>query len=246
MTSGIQLTLSSFGLETSNVPVKVEIFDHNLQRREHDWLGAKDSRLYEFALAELRPMWEREVREANLDPGFGLEPKDDVEPEEEDFGGEDLPDVVALSDSQFEGDNSEANGSSIAFIAEFDGRRVLFAADAHAEKLVTSLDRLSPDKRVALDLFKISHHGSKNTTSSNLIEKVDCQSYLFSTNGSIYKHPHGEAVARVLTSAGGEPMLIFNYRSASNQIWGLDSLKTRHNYHTRYPAEGQEGIDIEL
>ena len=35
------------------------------------------------ALADLRPKWEQEVRQANLDPGFGLDPNEDIESEEE-------------------------------------------------------------------------------------------------------------------------------------------------------------------
>jgi len=199
------------------------------------------------ALADLRPKWEQEVRQANLDPGFGLDPNEDIEAEEEEsFGGEDIPDVRALGDSTFEEDHSEANGSSIAFIAEFEGKSALFAADAHAGKLVAALERLAGSERISLDLFKVSHHGSKHTTSRELIEKVDCPIYLFSTNGSIFKHPHAEAVSRILVAEEKTPTLIFNYRSPRNEIWDLDFLKEQHGYRTRYPVEGQKGIEIVL
>jgi beta-lactamase superfamily II metal-dependent hydrolase len=199
------------------------------------------------ALADLRPVWEQEVRKANLDPGFSIQPNDEVEDEEEEsFGAQELPDVVALSQSAFDRDRSEANDSSIAFIAEFEGKRVLFGADAHADKVLASLNRLSPNQRVKLDLFKVSHHGSQGTTNADLLRKVDCSTYLFSTNGSIYKHPDGEVIARLLKDGGPNPTFIFNYRSLSNKIWDTELLKTTHGYHTRYPAEGDNGIEIEL
>jgi hypothetical protein len=191
------------------------------------------------SLARLKPKWEDEVRAANLDPGFGLESNDEETEEDEEFGAEDVPNVDELAGSQFKDDRSEANGSSIAMLAEFDGNRVLFAADASVGMLLPALERLSPGAPVSLNLFKISHHGSKNTTSRALIQKVDCPTYVFSTNGSNFKHPHAEAVARVITAGGDGPELIFNYRSDRNSIWDLEILKTQHGYETTYPEAGK-------
>lgn len=198
------------------------------------------------ALEELRPVWEREVRKANLDPGFGLEPNDEVTDGDERFGAQDLPDIEALAVSQFEEDESKANASSIAFLAELEGRRVLFAADAPAGALEASLERLSPGTPLPIDLFKISHHGSRTTTSRSLIDKVRCPRFVFSTNGSNYGHPHLEAVARVVDAGGDHPELLFNYRSAHNEIWDLDLLQARHGYTTCYPSSGAEGLTISL
>jgi hypothetical protein len=199
------------------------------------------------ALARLRPQWEREVRKANLEVGFALPPNDELALEPFDLlaGGE-LPDVEALAASPFEKDRSAANASSIALLAEIDGRRALLAADAHAPALVAALDRLSPGERFALDLLKISHHGSKGTTSRELIERVDCSTYLFSTNGAIFRHPHAEAVSRVIVAGGESPRLVFNYRGAHNAVWDLDEMKRRYGYTTTYPAEGGEGVEVAL
>lgn len=200
------------------------------------------------ALSKLKPVWEQEVRAANLDPGFGLEVDDELELDEtvEAFGPGDLPDVPALADSAFEEDDSVANGSSIALLAEFEGKRILLAADAHAGDLQAALDLLSPTGRMPLDLFKVSHHGSRNTTSRELVEKVDCRRYIFSTNGSNYKHPHWEAVGRVIAAGGEEPLLIFNYRSDHNQIWDSSILKRRYHYATLYPNDVEQGIEVQL
>jgi hypothetical protein len=197
------------------------------------------------ALEELRPKWEQEVREANLDPGFGM-PSFDVQVEEEEFGAEELPDVEALAATDFEKDDSEANASSIALLAEFEGKRALLAADAHADVLISALDRLSPDGPLSLDLFKVSHHGSKFTTNLGLIEKVKCPKYVFSTNGSIFHHPDEEVIARVLTAGGEQPQLFFNYRSKHNEVWDLRLLRERHGYSTRYPAGDEKGIEVEV
>ena len=199
-------------------------------------------------LTDLKPKWSQEVRQANLDPGFGLAANDGIHPGDEDeaFGAQELPEVETLARSAFEGDTSEANGSSIALLAEFEGKRVLLAADAHADVLMAALDRLSPGSRVPIDLFKISHHGSKYTTSRELIEKINCPLYVFSTNGSIFKHPDQETVSRVIVAGGGQPKLVFNYRSPRNEIWDLAFLKGKYGYQAAYPADQDKGIEIEV
>lgn len=201
------------------------------------------------ALAELRPVWEREVREAGLLPGAALAPDDDLEPEQESPQTPALPNIAELSQSRFKRDTSEANASSIAFLAEYEGKRVLFGADAHADTLIAALQRLGrewDEEPVRIDLFKLSHHGSRGTTSLELLQQVDCHNYLISSNGARYRHPDAETIARVLTAAGDSPTLIFNYRSPSNEMWDNPSLKAQHDYATQYPSHGQAGIEIDL
>lgn len=193
-------------------------------------------------LIELKPIWEKEVREAHLEPGFGiLEEEGAVE-----FGLPILPDVESLANSPFEADASEANGSSLALLVEVEGKRIALTGDAHADILLESLERLSPGERVRLDLYKLSHHGSKFTTDRGLLEKLDCSLYVFSTNGSIFHHPDQETVARVIVAGGDHPKLVFNYRTKHNDIWNDEELKQRHGYTVRYPAGSEQGIEIDL
>ncbi len=196
------------------------------------------------ALAELKPVWAKEVREANLEPGFGLASNDALGPEEAEFAEIGLPNVEALAGIKFDQDQSEANASSIAFLAEYEGKRVLCGADAHAGVLIEALNRLSPGKRVSVNLFKVSHHGSKRTTNRELIEKVDCSNYIFSTNGSIFKHPDRETISRVLITSESKTNLFFNYRSKQNEIWDQAKLKERYGYTARYPAKNKQGITV--
>jgi hypothetical protein len=202
----------------------------------------------EAALARLKTAWETEVRAANLDPGFGLEPNDTTQMDEEveEFAATELPDVAALAATNFQDDRSPANGSSIALLAEYDGKRALLAGDAPADSLIAALERYSPSCRLPLDLFKLSHHGSKNTTSRELVEKVKCPRFVFSTNGATFGHPDHEAVARVLFAGRAEQELWFNYRTSHNDLWGEDDLQQRYRYSARYPAAGKSGIEIDL
>lgn len=199
------------------------------------------------ALLRLRSEWEKEVQQANLRQEKPLPTNDEAIPEADiSFEVPTPPDLEALAQAPFQEDTSIANASSIAFIAEFDGRRALFAADAPADGLLTSLERLSPDQPVSLDLLKVSHHGSRYTTSLPLIQKLSCSRYALSTNGSIFKHPDQEAIARVVMGSRERAHVYFNYLSPRNEIWGSDWLKNQFGYDTHFPGPGEQGITIDL
>ncbi len=199
-------------------------------------------------LSELKDKWEDEVRAANLDPGFGLAINDEEEGEEEvdSFGGEEIPNIDILSQESFEEDTAAGNGSSIAFLAEYEGKKVLFCGDAFPSQLLEALNKIAPDHKIDLDLFKVSHHASSHNTSPELLNKVNCKNFVISTNGRIYKHPKKVTIARILKSAGANTQLIFNYKSNINKIWDEEFIKNKYNYTTMYPEPGMEIVQIDL
>jgi Metallo-beta-lactamase superfamily len=192
-------------------------------------------------LAALKPQWEDAVRKAGLDP-------DGPAAEETATGfqllGSGPPDIDALAQSPFSEDSAAPNGSSIALLAEFEGRRLLLAADAHPSVLKASLDRLAAGGKTRLDACKLSHHGSKANTSPALLRALDCPVYLLSTNGAYFKHPDREAVARVIKLGGAKPALHFNYRTDYNTCWDSQPLRDEYGYSTVFPAVGEEGLTL--
>jgi len=154
-------------------------------------------------------------------------------------------DVEALSRSKEKPDPSPANGSSIAVLAEFDGRAALLTGDAHAEVMAASIRRLLEQRggaaRLRLNAMKLSHHGSANALTKELLDLIDCPQYLISTDGSKFYHPDREAVARVIFYGGRDAKLVFNYRSEMNGFWGEEVLRGKYGYRTEYPDEGAAG-----
>ncbi len=204
-------------------------------------------------LRRLRPVWERAVLEAGLTPGdtdaalAALERDRRLRPA--DALGETLPPVSSLASRPFEEDTAAANGSSIALLAEFEGKRFLLAADAHPRVLTLAIDQLlAAESRhsLPLDLYKLSHHGSKGNNSPTLFGRVECRRYLFSTNGSLFHHPDQETVARILMKAGDRRELSFNYRTPENEVWDVERLKRRYDYETVYPAAGESGLNVSV
>jgi metal-dependent hydrolase (beta-lactamase superfamily II) len=195
-------------------------------------------------LVRLETVWAKVCREAGLDPNEQIDTgyiTDD--PEIEPFGPIDMDELVA---ADFHEDKAEANGSSIAFLAEYDGRRVLFAADAHPGRLIRSLDRLvGANGILAVDMCKLSHHGSDHNTSPALIDRLDCTRFLVSTSGARFRHPHRAAMARVIRHGTQDKQLIFNYRSAYTEIWDDEDLQQAEGYSTVYP-EGEDGTVVNV
>lgn len=194
-------------------------------------------------LAKLAPKWAAEVREAERKRLARAEP-----PPSDLLGEKDAwpPDLAALAKAPFVGGGALANGSSIAFIARYDGRACLFGADAHADALTASLKRLGAP--VKLDAFKLPHHGSAANLGPELLAHVDCKRFLISTNGDIFQHPDYTAIARILMGQkGGAPTLVFNYRSATTSVWArLPELAGAPAATIVFPPDGTAGAAVDV
>jgi len=191
-------------------------------------------------LEKLEHEWEKVIEEAGLVPGVGMT----MAPEEiDDLLGEEQIDMAALARSKFKSDAAEANGSSIAFVAEFDHTSVLFGADAFPGVLAESLARMPEEERKRIAAFKLPHHGSRNNLSTDLLGLLDCKTYLVSTNGKRFRHPNRESIARVI-QRGGTPHLVFNYRTQFNECWDDDDLMRDHRYVVEYGEEGEVTLEL--
>ncbi|MDJ1484231.1 MBL fold metallo-hydrolase [Cytophagaceae bacterium YF14B1] len=103
--------------------------------------------------------------------------------------------------SQWREDNSVENGSSISFLTEYEGKKVLWLADAHPSVIANSLLRLgySVDNPLICEWVKVAHHGSKGNNSQLLYSMVRCNNYLMSVNGeNRHNLPSKECLARIL------------------------------------------------
>jgi len=193
-------------------------------------------------LADLKPEWEKEVRKAGLDPNQPR-PGEVESPEGFDLLGS--PDVEALAAEAFSEDSAKANGSSIALLAEFEGRRLLLTGDAHPGIMTAAIKRLAGGGRLAVDACKLPHHGSKANVNRQFLQALDCRKWLFSTNGAYFRHPDRQTVARVIKWGGAQPELGFNYRTQYNDVWDGKPLRERYGYKVSYPASDAEGIVLE-
>jgi beta-lactamase superfamily II metal-dependent hydrolase len=197
-------------------------------------------------LAAMEPIWARELASANMRPD-----DPDAAPAAPSTGLQSLAplDVEALARAPFREDPAEPNGTSIAFLAEFDGRRVLLGADAHPGVLARALRGLGygPDNRLRLDLLKLPHHGSKANLSPELLSLIDCTHFAISTDGSRHGHPDREAIARLLVTDEERPKtLYFNAAQPSADLWNNATLKKKWAYATEIAPSDRPGIVVDI
>lgn len=201
---------------------------------------------YADALRALDDHWQSETADAWGDAAKPARVSgDDKLGQRRPLASVDAAKIRALAAKATDEDDKPANGSSIAFIFEYAGRRVLFTGDAHPSVLLRSLERYQPDGRVALDAFKLSHHGSGTNLSDTLLDKIDCANWLVSTDGSSFGHPHGEAIAKIIVRPG-KKSLHFNALSPWTRVWNDAAARRAFDYDTAYPERAAEGCVLKL
>jgi hypothetical protein len=193
-------------------------------------------------LVKLRPVWDRELEKAGM--GAQILAPDTDSPALESFGGLSVEVVEEAAATEFEADDSAANGSSICVLVEFDGRSAVLTGDAHADTITASLAKLHEGRghTVKLDAYKLSHHGSRGTHSVDVMRQIHCRRFLVSSDGSRHKHPHVESIARTIRHSGGRIEIVCNYRSEQTTAWDVSALKKRYGYKLIFPTEDEPGI----
>ena len=94
---------------------------------------------------------------------------------------------------------------------------------------------------LAFDVVKLPHHGSARNLTRELVEAAEAPVWVFSTDGTKFRHPDAIAIARLLVHGRQrDPLLAFNVPSQFNGWWDNDAWRTLVPYHLRYgdPAEG--------
>jgi len=187
-------------------------------------------------LGNLADEWKETVEAAGLVPGI----EERLAPEEEDDLLGDI-DVDVMAESVFRSDNKKPNGSSIAFVAQYGNRGVLFGADAFPRLLTESIGRMSASDVEKIRVLKIPHHGSRANLDNGLLGALGSHTFLVSTNGKRFKHPHPESIARII-HRGDAPRILFNYRSDFNQMW--ENLDTPYKYDVGYGDKNGVTVDV--
>jgi beta-lactamase superfamily II metal-dependent hydrolase len=114
------------------------------------------------------------------------------------------------------------NSSSISFVLRLPDTSILLLGDARPEIIAESLlsHGYSSDNKLSVDYVKVSHHGSLNNTSCDMLDLIQGEAYLISTNGgnAHHQHPDREVIARIIHHPSRDKsmkrILVFNHRLA--------------------------------
>lgn len=191
----------------------------------------------EEILTKLSDNWTREFRKNELDKEISAKRSDYKCGIEE------------LLRNPFKEDCAIINGSSISFILEHEGKRILMLADSHPSLVRKKLEELYQGRETRFDFVKVSHHGSKANTSNDLLRLINCTNFLISVNkGNSHAFPHKEALSRIVNNnynKGRSTNFYFNYSGIAENIFSEDELSKYKIICTEKKMD-EEVLEIDL
>lgn len=195
----------------------------------------KLNRLQSYWEKEKRKYKEKQAKKSSTKKSSVVEEKYDYSTSFKDFKYE---------DQLFGEDDSETNGASIAFIYESSNIKALMLADAHPSVIVDSLrSQLKEGETVhKFDVVKLSHHGSKNNITLELLNLIECEHFVISADASkTHRHPNKSTLALILDHYGKENVNFYFTvdNSKLREIFIGESFKKIH-----FPKKGSNKITI--
>lgn len=128
--------------------------------------------------------------------------------------------LETLADEKHNPTTTFMNKTSISFILYTEGKSIMMLGDADIKDVVKKLKDMgySMENPIHLDLVKLSHHGSKGNISKDFLDIIDCNNFLFTTNGGTggAYHPDRKTIALIKEnqdkkSSEKKTTLRFNY-----------------------------------
>ena len=130
-----------------------------------------------------------------------------------------------IKKTEFEGDSSIHNGSSISFYAEIGEKKIMMLGDAFSATVEEGLEKLGYNEHnpIQVDLVKISHHGSQKNTSCALLRTIRSKKFIITTNGSQHGLPNKLTLARI-HKIHPNATIYFNYPEMINKIYSSNEI----------------------
>jgi hypothetical protein len=151
-------------------------------------------------------------------------------------------------------DRRIANLSSVVFLAEYAGRRILMTGDARSDYICEGLERadLLPAGGTLghpLDILKVQHHGSGHSTSKEFFARAPANNYVISANGK--DGNPDDVTLEALVAARGETgyrIWLTNYDAPGRNLRErIDAFCQRHPHvdvKLRAPADPAIRVDL--
>lgn len=145
-------------------------------------------------------------------------------------------------------DTSLYNRNSVVLDVQCDGKRILLTGDVTPDRLEQILKRMvseNGDQPIKFDYVKLPHHGSYRSLNKSIVESIDCENYIISTNSKRYFLPNKRAILKILkySLSDSEKTFLFNYHEAMTNL-NITSSELRDYKITLTPNNREYGISI--
>lgn len=152
-------------------------------------------------------------------------------------------------------DKSFSNISSLGILIEYGDYIILLPGDAPTFAFMDSLEKIIIEKKVKrlkVDLFKLPHHGSIRSFNAKILDLIECNHFVISTDGSRYNHPTKETLAKIIlhSSRNYDETIhfYFNYDNRKlRSIFKLEEIeqkKQKFNFICHFPKEETCSFDF--
>lgn len=144
---------------------------------------------------------------------------------------------------KFVEDSSLTNKSSISFILEYEGIRVLFLGDCHPSDLLNAL-KSSAHIGAQFHAVKLSHHGSEKNTSSELLETLGETDYIICADKSHHGHPNNKTISRVIHFNQNANIHMSVYNQTLREMFE-ECIEQEYHISVSYPVDGVNRVVYE-
>lgn len=140
---------------------------------------------------------------------------------------------------------TKTNEASLAFLWEYNDHGILFMGDADPLEVCKSIKKRFTDlpKPIIYDAVKVSHHGSSENTSNELMSLIDSKRFYFA--GKTKVAPSINTIARIVTKRLPEGIetreLYYNRKSSA-----IKELSAREDLQSIFHFTIQEGTGYEF
>lgn len=146
-------------------------------------------------------------------------------------------------------DNSSSNRVNIAFVLSYGKSKALFLGDANPIIITEKLQSCgyNNEKPLKLDCVKLSHHGSSYNISQDLLDIIDCQNYMISSNSSyLDKLTLAKIIHINMSKYGRDTHFYFNFpKEVYSGLITEDEIE-RYDIKCHFAVENQNYIELEL
>lgn len=128
---------------------------------------------------------------------------------------------------------SDENVASISLIWEHGDERVLFMGDAEPDAIAVRIKNIYGEGLHEMKAIKVSHHGSKHSTSIGLMNRVDSGHFFF-TGGNLSDKPSLEAIMKIVKRGDIRERILHFNNTANKNVKALSSelgTAMREQYH---------------
>lgn len=147
-------------------------------------------------------------------------------------------------------DPDEINASSITCIVEFMNKKILLLGDSTPSIVEAQIRKIykEEDFPIMFQAIKVSHHGSAKNTSKELLDIIDSEHYLISTNGNTYGHPDIETIAKIIVRGQSDITrnLYFTNKIEKLHIFDNPEWQQKYQYKTHYRNMSEDSLQIYL